>query len=176
MNRNSCRILLESLKQEGLLCRRRVGSELASDAFDVSDDYERCMEFINHDSFHVHTRNAILMILMPRQLHVDDESQAAFLRAAVSRVRKLTLKINNYFYQKLANQTIIDREGVFYLERVWYLFHIGLHLKGFPISVTYKTYYNNHHPDYKTKWATFFVPQCLLFSKFITPCRRSSCE
>ena len=153
MNRNSCRILLESLKQEGLLCRRRVGSELASDAFDVSDDYERCMEFINHDSFHVHTRNAILMILMPRQLHVDDESQAAFLRAAVSRVRKLTLKINNYFYQKLANQTIIDREGVFYLEKVTDLIcdGEGLGLKDFLVNVTYKTYYNSRHLDYKTK-------------------------
>ena len=31
--------------------------------------------------------NLLMMVLVPRKLHTDDESQAGYLRAAVSRVR-----------------------------------------------------------------------------------------
>ena len=111
------------------------------------------MDWINDSSFHVETRNAILMILVPRQLHVDDDSQAAFLRAAVSRVRQLVLKKSKTLF-KLANKTIIDREGVFYLKKVMDLVcheHRGLGLEDIPVNVTYKTYYNSRYPDYQTK-------------------------
>ena len=38
---------------------------------------------------HQQIRNLIAMILLPKKLHKNDESQAAYLRAAVSRVRCL---------------------------------------------------------------------------------------
>ena len=72
MIRNSCRVMIENLKKNGII---------------DEDIYDFCMKMINDSLFHVETRNAILMILVPRHLHVDDESQTAFLRAAVSRVR-----------------------------------------------------------------------------------------
>ena len=51
----------------------------------------------------------------------------------------------------MANETIIDREGVFYLEQVTRLVcdkKDGLGFKDFPVKVTYKTYYNSSHPDF----------------------------
>ena len=41
---------------------------------------------ISEEKVHVELRNLTMMILLPKKLHVDDTSQAAFLRAAVSRV------------------------------------------------------------------------------------------
>ena len=53
----------------------------------------------------------------------------------------------------MVNETIIDREGVFYLEKVTQLVssYSALNLTGFPINLTYKTYYNNYHPNYQTE-------------------------
>ena len=47
---------------------------------------ERCLKLITSEKVHVEIRNLAMMILLPRKLHVDDETQSAFLRAAVSRV------------------------------------------------------------------------------------------
>ena len=85
--------MIEDLKRKGLIDGLKT-------KFNV-DVYETCMEKINGSSFHVDTRNAILMVLVPRHLHVDDESQTAFLRAAVSRVRKLNFETNHFFYSSL---------------------------------------------------------------------------
>ena len=84
MIRNSCRVFIENLKQDGVFDGPKT----------QWDGYDESIKLINEDKFHVETRNAILMILVPRQLHVDDQSQAAFLRAAVSRVRQLNLETN----------------------------------------------------------------------------------
>ena len=46
-----------------------------------------CESFISTEEFHVHVRNLTMMVLLPRKLHIDDDTQAAYLRAAVSRVR-----------------------------------------------------------------------------------------
>ena len=89
MIRNSCRVMIEDLKKNGVI-------DGLKNEYD-EDIYESCIEMINDSSFHVQTRNAILMILVPRQLHVDDKSQAAFLRAAVSRVRQFYLEANHLF-------------------------------------------------------------------------------
>ena len=43
------------------------------------------------EKVHCIIRNLLMLVLIPRKLHSDDESQAAFLRATVSRVR-LNLK------------------------------------------------------------------------------------
>ena len=47
--------------------------------------FDECMKQ-SLKSFHVQVRNMIMMILVPRKLHVDDCTQAAYLEAAVSRV------------------------------------------------------------------------------------------
>ena len=55
----------------------------------IIDEVKRrqCEEFISAEESHVHIRNLTMMVLLPRKLHVDDETQAAYLRAAISRVR-----------------------------------------------------------------------------------------
>ena len=50
---------------------------------------ERCENFITEDAVHVEIRNLIMMTLVPRKLHSDDESQGSYIRAAVSRVRQI---------------------------------------------------------------------------------------
>ena len=55
---------------------------------------------------------------------------------------------------QLANETIIDREGVFYLEQVTVLVcndRHGLGLKDYPVNVTYKTFFNSRHPNYRNE-------------------------
>ena len=46
-----------------------------------------CLEYIDKEEVHTEIRNLIVCILLPKKLHFDGEHQAAFLRAAVSRVR-----------------------------------------------------------------------------------------
>ena len=46
----------------------------------------KLLDYISKEEVHVELRNLIMMILLPKKLHVDDQSQAAFLRAAASRV------------------------------------------------------------------------------------------
>ena len=50
------------------------------------DKTKKLLGEISSERVHVELRNLIMMILLPKKLHVDDNSQAAFLRAAVSRV------------------------------------------------------------------------------------------
>ena len=47
---------------------------------------EDCLEYIMKEYVHRNIRNLIAMILLPKKLHKNDDSQTAFLRAAVSRV------------------------------------------------------------------------------------------
>ena len=47
---------------------------------------EYCLNFIMDAETHQQIRNLIAMILLPKKLHKNDDSQAAYLRAAVSRV------------------------------------------------------------------------------------------
>ena len=49
-------------------------------------DMNRCLDHISCEEAHVHIRNLIMMVLLPKQLHIDSLNQAAYLRAAVSRV------------------------------------------------------------------------------------------
>ena len=48
---------------------------------------EEYLKYINEEDTHTKIRNLIMFILLPKKLHIDGEHQAAFLRAAVSRVR-----------------------------------------------------------------------------------------
>ena len=54
----------------------------------INDQEKRlCEEFILSEKVHVQMRNLAMMILLPRKLHVDDDTQGAYLRAAISRVK-----------------------------------------------------------------------------------------
>ena len=66
MLRTSCRILIKKLFLEKKIDRKRK---------------EKCLEFINGPEVHQEIRNLIAMILLPKKLHENDESQAAYLRA-----------------------------------------------------------------------------------------------
>ena len=50
---------------------------------------KECLDYIKEEYTHKVIRNLIMMILLPKRLHFDGAHQAAFLRAAVSRVRTL---------------------------------------------------------------------------------------
>ena len=73
-----------------------------------------CLEFINGADIHKKIRNLVMMILLPKRLHYDGAHQAAFLRAAVSRVRKLIIIINLTFYFILDRQSnCVGARGIF---------------------------------------------------------------
>ena len=48
-----------------------------------------CLGYINKESVHKEIRNLVMVLLLPKRLHFDGAHQAAFLRAAVSRVRSI---------------------------------------------------------------------------------------
>ena len=76
MLRTSCSILIKKLYEA-----RKISKEKRRYA----------MEYVFSDETHFKTRNLIAMILLPKKLHVYDDSQAAYLRAAVSRVSYIKL-------------------------------------------------------------------------------------
>ena len=51
------------------------------------DKKKKCEKFIMKESVHVQIRNLTMMVLLPRKLHTDDESQGAYVQAAMARVR-----------------------------------------------------------------------------------------
>ena len=71
MLRTSTKLFIRQCHEIGLIAQAKMNELL---------------KYINGESVHVEMRNLIMMILLPKKLHVDDTSQAAFLRAAVSRV------------------------------------------------------------------------------------------
>ena len=71
MIRASCSILIKKLFEAGKIDQERKYN---------------CLDEIMSEDNHRKIRNLIVMILLPKTLHKNDESQAAPLRAAVSRV------------------------------------------------------------------------------------------
>lgn len=71
MLRASCSILIQKLFEAG-----KIGEQKKTN----------CMYTIMNPECHTEIRNLIAMILLPKKLHKNDDSQAAYLRAAVSRV------------------------------------------------------------------------------------------
>ena len=76
MIRTECRRLINYLFDNGKINEKKK---------------EMCLEYIDEEKTHTSIRNLIMCILLPKKLHIDGEHQAAFLRAAVSRVRNLIL-------------------------------------------------------------------------------------
>ena len=72
MVRTECRRLIKHLFEHGKIDKKKMN---------------KCLEYINKEENHVEIRNLIMMVLLPKKLHFDSDHQAAFLRAAVSRVR-----------------------------------------------------------------------------------------
>ena len=86
MVRTECTRLINHLFQSG-----KINEERQMD----------CLERINCEKSHKHIRNLVMMFLLPKRLHFDGEHQGAFLRAAVSRVRKFNTiksKSNLFFF------------------------------------------------------------------------------
>ena len=73
MLRASCTILVNKLFENGKINQRRR---------------DACLKLIRDPKNHEKIRNLIAMILLPKKLHSNDQTQAAYLRAAVSRVSK----------------------------------------------------------------------------------------
>ena len=61
----------------------------------------KCLEYINEEKTHKDIRNLVMMILLPKRLHFDGAHQAAFLRAAVSRVTKFKIRLKLILYFRL---------------------------------------------------------------------------
>ena len=81
MLRASCTILIKKLYKARIINKQRK---------------KECIEFIRRPEVHHIIRNLVAMILVPKKLHLHDDSQAAFLEAAVSRVSHLN-QLNQYF-------------------------------------------------------------------------------
>ena len=83
MLRTSMKVLIRRCHEIGLMNQTidRRGRPVSAE-----DQMNKLLEYISEEKVHVELRNLIMMILLPKKLHVDDSSQAAFLRAAVSRV------------------------------------------------------------------------------------------
>merc|ERR1719285_598390 len=91
MIRAECTRLIKHLFQNGKINEQKKNDSL---------------EWINEEYAHKEIRNLIMMILLPKRLHFDGAHQAAFLRAAVSRI---------------TNHTVLEQEGLFFLRPVYYL-------------------------------------------------------
>ena len=67
-------------------CRRLV-KYLFDNGKINAEKKEECLNYMNRESVHTEIRNLVMCVLLPKKLHIDGDHQAAFLRAAVSRVR-----------------------------------------------------------------------------------------
>ena len=106
-----------------------------------------CLEYISYEDVHKEIRNLVMMILLPKRLHFDGAHQAAFLRAAVSRVSKFTfIMIFNLLFLQIANQTVLESEGLLFLRPVYELFfgNCFLKLPRSSVRVCYKAYHNTY--------------------------------
>ena len=71
MLRASCSILIKAISEAGKMNENKT---------------ELSLKFIAEEENHEKIRNLIAMVLLPKKLHRNDSSRAAYLRAAVSRV------------------------------------------------------------------------------------------
>ena len=71
MLRTSCRILLKKCLELKII---------------TASKEKNLLKHLQTEKFHIELRNLIMYVLLPKKVHIDDSSQSAFLRAAVSRV------------------------------------------------------------------------------------------
>ena len=89
MLRSSCSILIKALCEAG-----KINEEKKSE----------CLAFIMEDRNHETIRKLIAMILLPKKLHKNDQSQSAYLKAAVSRVSYFTKIVFQLYFRLLILQ------------------------------------------------------------------------
>ena len=110
-------------------------------------DMIRCLKHISSEEVHCHIRNLIMMVLLPKQLHLDSSNQAAYLRAAVSRVSQCRITFCWITSTQIANQTVMEPRGLDLLLPIWQLMQPqGLHFIGVTsaqVRVSYTKYVNN---------------------------------
>ena len=68
-------------------CRRLVNYLFENGKINT-ETKEKALKYFDKKDCHAEIRNLIMCILLPKRLHIDGKHQAAFLRAAVSRVIK----------------------------------------------------------------------------------------
>lgn len=133
MLRSSCLLLIDTCFQHGLIEEGKRRS---------------CCEYIQEEKTHVEIRNLIMMVLLPRKLHMDDNTQAAYLRAAVSRVSLFQNCSSKRLmdFKKIANPTLMEKRGVDFLYPIWQLIESrsnGIGLATDDVSVFYTAYIND---------------------------------
>ena len=130
MLRASCSILIKTLRAEEKIDEKRE---------------TECLKFVMKPENHRTIRNLVAMILLPKQLHKNDKSNAAYLRAAVSRV---SCTIHFLITVQIANPTVLEKPGAFMLAPIYRLLFgqctpysaNSLELTEDQVAVTYKTY------------------------------------
>ena len=80
MLRTSCRILLEKCLELKII---------------TASKKETLLKHLLTEKFHIELRNLIMYVLLPKKIHIDDSSQSAFLRAAVSRVSTFYINLKH---------------------------------------------------------------------------------
>ena len=139
MLRASCSIFIKKLYEAGKICEQRK---------------KMCLEYIMKVENHRKLRNLIAMILLPKKLHQNDQSQAAFLRAAVSRVRDIIKLIKIRESSQIANPTVLEKPGALMLAPIYQLLfgeydnsnYPSLELTEDQITISYKTYKTDNLP------------------------------
>ena len=66
-------------------CNRLIEHLFVNEKIDEEKKNE-LKQNINQENVHIKIRNLLMFVLLPKKLHFDGNHQAAFLRAAVSRV------------------------------------------------------------------------------------------
>ena len=66
-------------------CRRLLKQCFSNGAID-DKELKRLRKMLSSDKFHKETRTLLMMTILPRTLHEDSPKQAAYIKAALSRV------------------------------------------------------------------------------------------
>ena len=104
MIRASCSILVHKLFEAGKI---------------DEDRKHDCLKVIRIPYNHRKIRNLVAMILLPKKLHKNDESQAAFLRAAVSRVSWKSEFIDTMNSQIQSKERMLLRIWLWFSKSAW---------------------------------------------------------
>ena len=140
MLRASCSILIKKLFGAGKIDQQRKND---------------CLTTIMKPEVHTKIRNLIAMVLLPRKLHKNDESQATFLRAAVSRVGH-RFRLTELADSQIANPTVLEKPGALMLAPIYQLLFGENELRHWmktlelvedQVSIFYKTYRSDNQVD-----------------------------
>ena len=52
----------------------------------AAENYQRALDIVNGDEFFLEVRNLLMMLIIPKKIHLKDKDQAAFVHATFARV------------------------------------------------------------------------------------------